>query len=282
MVSYTSLNVAAPVAVAIDVTHKPWLMTLVKLGVICGFTSVILVMLLGQSRVFYSMSRDGLVPKVFSEIHPRFRTPYRSNMLFAVFAAVLAAFLPLQVVGEMTSIGTLFAFVIVCGVVWIMRRKQPDVHRPFKTPLVPLIPILGMVWNFAMMYALGSSNWTRLVVWLVIGQILFFTYGRRHSKLTAGKQDGGRLVDHVLTAANVGFLAGGVAGFLARPATPMGAKLGFEAVVERGLNLKDPVLIDVAKASFSGMAIYALCGAAVAALVGYVLHRALSKRPAIA
>jgi basic amino acid/polyamine antiporter, APA family len=282
MVSYTSLNVAAPVAVAIDVTHSPWLMTLVKLGVICGFTSVILVMLLGQSRVFYSMSRDGLVPKVFSEIHPKFRTPYRSNILFAVFASVLAAFLPLQVVGEMTSIGTLFAFVIVCGGVWIMRRKQPDVHRPFRTPLVPLVPILGIVWNFAMMYALGSSNWTRLVVWLVIGQIVFFSYGRRHSKLTAGKQNGDRLVDRVLIAANIGFLAGGVVGFLARPLTPAGARLGFEAVVERGLNLKDPALVEVAKASFNSMAIYALLGAALAAFIGYALHRAWSRRTAIA
>ena len=125
MVPYTELGVAAPVAVAIDKTPFLWLNTLVKLGIIAGFTSVILVMLLGQSRVFYSMSRDGLVPKVFSAIHPRFRTPWRSNLLFCLFVAPFSAFLPLSVVGHMTSIGTLFAFVIVCAGVWVMRRQEP-------------------------------------------------------------------------------------------------------------------------------------------------------------
>lgn len=274
MVSYKSLNVAAPVAVAIDVTHKPWLMTMVKLGVIAGFTSVILVMLLGQSRVFYSMSRDGLVPKVFSEIHPKFRTPYRSNLLFMLFVAALAAFLPLQVVGEMTSIGTLFAFVIVCGGVWIMRRKQPNVVRPFRTPLVPLVPILGMGWNFLMMYALGASNWSRLVVWLVIGQILFFTYGRHHSTLRKGRGPGVARLDRVLTGANIGFLAGGVVGFLMRPVAATGAQLGFEAVFERGINLTDPILIELAKSSFNVVALYALLGAAVGAAIGYAVHKA--------
>ncbi|MCL4401869.1 MAG: amino acid permease, partial [Acidobacteria bacterium] len=148
-----------------------------------GFTSVILVMLLGQSRVFYSMSRDGLVPKVFSDIHPRFQTPWRSNILFCLFVAPFSAFLPLKVVGHMTSIGTLFAFVIVCAGVWVMRRKNPDAPRPFKTPLVPLVPILGIVWNFAMMYSLGWDNWIRLGVWFLIGQIVYFTYGRWHSHL---------------------------------------------------------------------------------------------------
>ena len=114
----------------------------------------------------------------------------------------------------MTSIGTLFAFVIVCGGVWIMRRKQPDVHRPFRTPLVPLIPILGIGWNFPMMYALGASNWIRLVVWLVIGQVIFFTYGRHHSGLRKGRGPGFALIDRVLAAANLGFLVGTVAGFL--------------------------------------------------------------------
>jgi APA family basic amino acid/polyamine antiporter len=283
MVPYTSLNVAAPVAVAINVTQKPWLMTMVKLGVIAGFTSVILVMLLGQSRVFYSMSRDGLVPRVFSDIHPRFRTPWRSNMLFACFVAVLAAFLPLQVVGEMTSIGTLFAFVIVCGGVWIMRRTQPEVHRPFRTPLVPLIPILGMAWNFAMMYALGSSNWTRLVVWLVIGQILFFLYGRHHSKLRAGRHEGYMCIDRVMSVANIGFLAGGTVGFLLRPARA-GVALGFEAVFERGINLTDPVLIELAKHSFNMVFLAALAGAAAGAALGYLLHLVLDKtsKPGVA
>ncbi len=268
MVPYQKLNVAAPVAVAIDVTQKPWLMTMIKLGVIAGFTSVILVMLLGQSRVFYSMSRDGLVPKVFSDIHPRFRTPWRSNMLFALFVSVLAAFLPLQVVGHMTSIGTLFAFVIVCGGVWIMRRTQPEVSRPFKTPLVPLIPILGMVWNFAMMYSLGPDNWTRLVVWLVIGQIIFFLYGRRHSTLRQGKVVAYTILDRVLSFANIGFLVGGTAGFLMRP-----GGLGFQTVIERGINLKDPALIAVAHASFNSMVVGAFTGAVVGALCGYLVYR---------
>lgn len=183
MVNYTKLGVAAPVAVAVDKTPYLWLNEIVKMGIVAGFTSVILVMLLGQSRVFYSMSRDGLVPKVFSDIHPRFQTPWRSNILFCLFVAPFSAFLPLKVVGHMTSIGTLFAFVIVCAGVWVMRRKNPDAPRPFKTPLVPLVPILGIVWNFAMMYSLGWDNWIRLGVWFLIGQIVYFTYGRWHSHL---------------------------------------------------------------------------------------------------
>jgi len=183
MVPYTQLGVAAPVAVAIDKTPYIWMNNLVKFGIICGFTSVILVMLLGQSRVFYSMSRDGLVPRVFSDIHPKFKTPWRSNLLFFFFVAPFSAFLPLSIVGHMTSIGTLFAFVIVCAGVWVMRVKNPDAPRPFKTPLVPLVPILGIVWNFAMMYSLGWSNWLRLIVWLVIGQVIYFTYSRTHSHL---------------------------------------------------------------------------------------------------
>jgi APA family basic amino acid/polyamine antiporter len=185
MVPYYQLGTSAPVATAIDkaMPMYVWMNNLVKFGIICGFTSVILVMLLGQSRVFYSMSRDGLVPAVFSDIHPKFKTPWRSNMLFFFFVAPFSAFLPLSVVGHMTSIGTLFAFVIVCAGVWVMRVKNPDAPRPFKTPLVPLVPILGIVWNFAMMYSLGWSNWLRLIVWLAIGQVIYFTYSRTHSHL---------------------------------------------------------------------------------------------------
>lgn len=174
LVSYTKLGVAAPVALAIDQTPYGWLRELVKFGIICGFTSVILVMLLGQSRVFFSMARDGLVHRVFSEIHAKFRTPWRSNLLFMLFVAPLAAFLPLSVVGHMTSIGTLFAFVIVCAAVWIMRRTNPETPRPFRVPWVPAIPVLGIVVNFSMMYSLGTMNWLRLVIWLVIGQIYLF------------------------------------------------------------------------------------------------------------
>jgi APA family basic amino acid/polyamine antiporter len=183
IVKYTDLGVAAPVAVAVDKTPYAWLKLLVKFGIIAGFTSVILVMLLGQSRVFYSMSRDGLVPKVFSAIHPKFHTPWRSNLLFCLFVAPFSGFLPLKVVGHMTSIGTLFAFVIVCAGVLVMRKKQPNVSRPFVTPWVPVIPVLGIVWNFAMMYSLGWDNWIRLFVWLAIGQVIYFLYGRSHSRL---------------------------------------------------------------------------------------------------
>ena len=186
MVPYKKLGVAAPVTVAMDRTPYVWMNSLVDFGILCGFTSVILVMLLGQSRVFYSMSRDGLVPKVFSEIHPRMQTPWRSNILFFFFVAPFSAFLPLEVVGRMTSIGTLFAFVIVCAGVWVMRVRHPEQPRPFRAPWVPVVPILGMIVNFALMYSLGESNWLRLIIWLMIGQAIYFAYGRKHSHLWKG------------------------------------------------------------------------------------------------
>lgn len=184
MVNYKELSVAAPVAVAVDKTPFLWLKTAIKFGIICGYTSVILVMLLGQSRVFYSMSRDGLLWALFSDIHPKWLTPWKSNMLFMGVVALMGAFLPVAVVGDMTSIGTLFAFVIVCAAVLIMRKTHPDRPRPFRVPWVPLIPILGIVWNFLMMLSLGRDNWLRLLIWFLLGQIVFFTYSRKHSHLT--------------------------------------------------------------------------------------------------
>ena len=174
LVPYAKLDVAAPVALAIDRTPYLWMNSLVKFGIICGYTSVILVMLLGQSRVFYSMSRDGLVPKIFSEVHPKWQTPWKSNLLFFFLVAPFSAFLPLGVVGRMTSIGTLFAFVIVCASVWVMRVRHPEQPRPFRTPLVPLVPILGVLVNFALMYSLGWRNWVRLFVWFALGQVIYF------------------------------------------------------------------------------------------------------------
>jgi APA family basic amino acid/polyamine antiporter len=162
-----------------------WLSKSVTVAILAGFSSVILVMLLGQSRVFYSMSKDGLVPKVFSDIHPRFRTPYKSNMLFFVFTGLFAAFLPEDIVGEMTSIGTLFAFVLVCIGVWILRRRRPDLPRAFKVPVVPFVSTAGVIICGAMIYGLGWTNWLRLIVWLVIGLAFYFSYGRRHSKVQA-------------------------------------------------------------------------------------------------
>ena len=160
-----------------------WLSKSVTLAILAGFSSVILVMLLGQSRVFYSMSHDGLVPKIFSDIHPRFRTPYKSNMLFFVFTGLFAAFLPEDIVGEMTSIGTLFAFVLVCIGVWILRVRRPDLPRAFRVPAVPIVTPLGVIICCAMIYGLGWTNWLRLGVWLVIGLVIYFSYGRRHSKV---------------------------------------------------------------------------------------------------
>jgi APA family basic amino acid/polyamine antiporter len=183
IVSYKELNNAAPVATAIDRTGLVWLKTAIKIAIIAGYTSVILVMLLGQSRVFYSMSRDGLLPKIFSDIHPKWRTPWRSNMVFMAFVGVFAAFAPIQIVGEMTSIGTLFAFVLVCIGIIVMRRTHPDLPRPFRTPLVPLVPIMGVAANLFLMAGLGRDNWLRLLVWLVIGLIIYFVYSRKHSLL---------------------------------------------------------------------------------------------------
>ena len=166
IVNFRELDNAAPVAVAIDRTGLAWFKTAIKLAIIAGYTSVILVMLLGQSRVFYSMSRDGLLPAVFSDIHPRWRTPWRSNLLFMVFVGLFAAFAPIQLVGEMTSIGTLFAFVLVCAGIMLMRRTHPDLPRPFRTPLVPFVPSLGILFNLFLMAGLGweLGQAVRLVV----------------------------------------------------------------------------------------------------------------------
>jgi APA family basic amino acid/polyamine antiporter len=140
-------------------------------------------MLLGQSRVFYSMAKDGLVPPVFAAVHPKFRTPYKSNMIFFVFTALFAAFIPGDIVGEMTSIGTLFAFILVCAGVWIMRSRRPDIPRGFTVPALPVVAILGIVVCGAMIYGLGWTNWTRLLVWLAIGMVFYFGYGRSHSRI---------------------------------------------------------------------------------------------------
>jgi len=169
-------------------TGYGWLAKFVTVAILAGFSSVILVMLLGQSRVFFSMSHDGLVPRVFSDVHPTYKTPYKSNMLFFVFTAIFAAFLPESIVGEMTSIGTLFAFILVCAGVWIMRRRRPDIARGFTVPALPFVAISGIVVCGAMIYGLGWTNWLRLAVWLVIGLAFYFSYGRVHSRLQAAQE----------------------------------------------------------------------------------------------
>jgi APA family basic amino acid/polyamine antiporter len=181
VVNYKELNVAAPLSIALLRIPIPWLSVAMNLAVLAGLTSVMLVMLLGQSRVFYSMSRDGLLPTLFSRVHPKFRTPWRCNLVLMLFVGLFAAFAPIAVVGEMTSIGTLFAFVIVCAGILIMRRTQPFIPRPFKTPWVPLIPILGIITNLFLMSGLGWPNWARLIVWLAIGLVIYFSYSRKHS-----------------------------------------------------------------------------------------------------
>ncbi|MBK9330724.1 MAG: amino acid permease [Sphingobacteriales bacterium] len=179
----------APVAVAISHTPFVWLKQGVIMAILAGYSSVILVLLLGQSRVFFSMSRDGLIPRVFSAVHPKFQTPFKSNMLFAVFVSLFAAFVPGRVVGEMTSIGTLFAFILVCIGVMILRVKMPEAPRAFSTPLVPLVPILGIVTCLFMMVFLPLDTWIRLVVWMIIGFDLYILYGIKNSHIGKGSED---------------------------------------------------------------------------------------------
>lgn len=175
----------ASVAFAIK-TYMPgyeWLGTLVTVAILAGFSSVILVMLMGQSRVFYSMSKDGLVPKVFSELHPKFRTPFKSNALLLIFVGLFAGFVPGSIAGDLTSFGTLFAFVLVCAGIWVLRVKNPTAIRPFKTPLVPLVPILGMVVCSGMIFSLGQDTLISALVWMVAGLFIYFLYSKKNSIL---------------------------------------------------------------------------------------------------
>jgi APA family basic amino acid/polyamine antiporter len=182
--SFRQLNVADPLAIAIDSTPaRAWLSPIVKIGALLGTTAVILVMMLGQTRVFYSMAHDGLLPKAFGRIHPRFRTPYISTALTGACVAVAGGLLPLRIVGELVSIGTLLAFVIVSASVMVMRKRHPDIRRPFRTPWVWLVGPLAIVVCGAQMLGLPRDTWIRLFVWMAIGLVIYFTYSRRHSVL---------------------------------------------------------------------------------------------------
>jgi len=183
LVKYNTLNVPDPIAVGIDQTGIRWGSFLVKLGAICGLTSTMVVMLLGQSRVFFSMSRDGLLPTWASAIHPKFRTPWISSIFVGIFVAIFASIIPIAILGELVSIGTLLAFVIVCAGVWAIRRTNPELPRPFKTPWVPFVPIMGILISLLMMLGLPGDTWIRLIVWLILGMILYFTYGQYHSRV---------------------------------------------------------------------------------------------------
>jgi len=201
IVPYTQLNVPDPVVVGMRATGQQWATFLVEIGALLGLATVMLVMLLGQSRVFYSMSRDGLLWPWASSIHTRFRTPYISSIVVGFFVAILAMLLPLSVLDQMTSVGTLLAFVLVSAGVWVMRRTHPEVPRAFRTPWVPVVPILAILFSMALIVTLPTATQLRLVIWLIIGLGIYFGYGRKHSKVqqklsnAAPKQPAGSMAD---------------------------------------------------------------------------------------
>ncbi|MBX2985735.1 MAG: amino acid permease, partial [Bacteroidia bacterium] len=185
----TAINWMGPVINGVPHPDFPWLNTAIIIAILLGYASVILVMLLGQSRVFYSMSKDGLLPGIFSTVHKKYRTPYKSNLLFMLFVSVFGAFVPGRVVGEMTSIGTLFAFILVCAGVLVLRYKMKDAPRAFRVPFVPYIPILGIIVCLGMMVFLPFDTWIRLLVWMLIGLNIYAAYGVKKSLLNDGKKN---------------------------------------------------------------------------------------------
>jgi APA family basic amino acid/polyamine antiporter len=190
IVNYKELNVSAPIAMAIDRAGDAliWLRPFIKIGALAGLTSVVLVMLMGQPRIFFAMSKDGLLPKSFSKIHPRFGTPYLTTIITGFCAALIAGLLPIKILGELVSIGTLLAFVIVCASVIVLRKTSPETARPFKTPWVPWVPIGGIVICTAQMISLPVDTWWRLIIWMAIGLLIYFFYGRKNSFLAKKKE----------------------------------------------------------------------------------------------
>ena len=183
LVPYADLNVADPIAKGVDALHVGWFSILIEFGALLGLTTVILVLLFGQSRIFYRMAHDGLLPAVFATVHPRLQTPYISQSLIGCLVALVAALVPIAVLGELVSIGTLFAFILVCGSVVYLRRSDATVRRPFRVPAVPWVPALGILFCLVLMAGLPGETWLRLVVWLAIGLVIYFGYGRAHSAL---------------------------------------------------------------------------------------------------
>jgi APA family basic amino acid/polyamine antiporter len=205
MVPYNEISIDAPVAAAFGARGLPVAQFLISLGAVVGLTSVLLVLLLSQARILLAMARDGLIPRgFFAAVHPRFRTPHKATVLTGILVAVVAALFPLKILADLVNIGTLMAFVIVCAAVIVMRRTNPALPRPFRTPLVPWVPLLGMASNLLMMFYLGWENWLRLFVWLAVGLCVYFSYGRHHSTMAmaleaelkaGGASPGGRLID---------------------------------------------------------------------------------------
>ena len=191
IVNYTELNVSAPIAVAIDAAGKSlqWLSPIIKIGAIAGLSSVVMVLLLGQSRIFYSMASDGLLWKCFAKTHPKFKTPYITSIITGTFAALFAGLFPIGLLGELVSIGTLLAFVIVCIGLIILRKTEPDAPRAFRTPWVPFVPALGALICLVQMASLPLDTWIRLIGWMVLGFIIYFTYSVKHSKVRLAKEN---------------------------------------------------------------------------------------------
>jgi APA family basic amino acid/polyamine antiporter len=188
MVRYDKIDINAPVSDAFKQVGLPWAQGIVSLGALAGITSVLLVMMLSQPRILLAIARDGLLPpSIFGAVHERFRTPWKSTMLTGAVVAILGAFLPLRILAELTNIGTLLAFVMVCISVLIMRYTNPGAERPFRAPLGNAVPILGVVMCLLLMFSLPAQNWLRLFVWLLVGFVIYFWYGRRHSVLERGR-----------------------------------------------------------------------------------------------
>lgn len=187
IVNYKELNVTAPIAIAIDKIGLTWLSPLIKIGTVAGIISVVLVLLLAQSRLYYAMSKDGLIFRMFSDINNKHRSPRKGTIFAAIVTGLLAGFAPVAVLGELVSIGTLIAFASVCISIIILRKTQPDAHRPFKTPYVPFVPLLGALICIAQIVVLPGETWARLLVWIALGTVIYFLYGRRHSQLKKKK-----------------------------------------------------------------------------------------------
>jgi APA family basic amino acid/polyamine antiporter len=226
MVPYNKINIDAPVVDAFKQAGLTWMQYLVAAGAMTGITSVLLVMMLSQPRVMLALARDGLVPKgFFGDIHPKFRTPWKSTILTGLFVAAMAGFIPLSILAEMTSIGTLFAFVIVCGAVLIMRRTNPNAKRPFRAPFVPLVPILGILTCLLLMFSLPAENWYRLIIWLLIGLVIYFLYGRRHSVMSGGGGGGGHTLHEAAAHGVAGGAVGDPDGLPSSPAAPVDSRV---------------------------------------------------------